>query len=183
MSSSFQESMLTGTPQPGEVSKAARELDFPTHYRFGEQQLWQMARAEEDVAYVARLHGQALPMVLPEEQASGISDIAYIAPPLDTPLSPEDSTVGEGLPEVPKVSYSVKNTFVTFESERNRREEEFEEHQIPPLGDALEIIPEDVSAERLAEYRHNYQRFRAGHSVGAKGEVNATYGIQRSVEV
>lgn len=64
---------------------------------------------------------------------------------------------------------SVKNTFLHVEEE-GLEEDPFDASLLPP---SLDIIPESVSQEELATFRANYQNFRSGSAVGAKGEISS----------
>eukprot|EP00403_Amphidinium_massartii_P001259 CAMPEP_0178381178 /NCGR_PEP_ID=MMETSP0689_2-20121128/5847_1 /TAXON_ID=160604 /ORGANISM="Amphidinium massartii, Strain CS-259" /LENGTH=993 /DNA_ID=CAMNT_0020001349 /DNA_START=24 /DNA_END=3005 /DNA_ORIENTATION=+ len=70
--------------------------------------------------------------------------------------------------------YTVKNTFVELDEPAEDAEEE--DDNVVPLPPSLEFIPESVSAETLEAYRRNYQKFRAGKAVGAKGELSVVAG-------
>lgn len=73
-----------------------------------------------------------------------------------------------------QVAYSVKNTFLHFEASCEDTEDCSADAQMAKLPPPLKIIPGDVSAEKLEAYRIDYQKFRAGNAVGAKGEVAAS---------
>lgn len=62
---------------------------------------------------------------------------------------------------------SVKNTFVHVVDTVEPRLDSA--RLLPP---PLDIIPASVSEEKLAAFRSDYQNFRAGNAVGAKGEVS-----------
>lgn len=69
-----------------------------------------------------------------------------------------------------RIAYSVKKTFVDFES--NQRRPSDPDLMTVPLPPPLKCIPSDVELDKLEEYRLNYQRFRAGDASGAKGELS-----------
>lgn len=66
-----------------------------------------------------------------------------------------------------RINYSVKRTFVDFDDGR-----ELDDVQVIALTPPLPFIPSDVPPEKLKEYRMNYQKFRAGDAVGARGEIS-----------
>lgn len=41
------------------------------------------------------------------------------------------------------------------------------------LGPPLEFLPKDLELQELQAYRYDYQAFRAGHPLGAHGEIEA----------
>jgi len=73
------------------------------------------------------------------------------------------------------VPYSVKNTFLHVvednEEARHTCQDEDQQISLPP---SLDIIPLSVSAAKLNAYRMDYQKFRIGKAVGAKGELSST---------
>mmetsp|Transcript_12489 Transcript_12489/g.35760 ORF Transcript_12489/g.35760 Transcript_12489/m.35760 type:complete len:292 (-) Transcript_12489:325-1200(-) len=71
----------------------------------------------------------------------------------------------------PPMAMSVKNTFVHIDVHEG--EEASDEEPPPPLPPSLDCIPSSVPPDVLEAYRQDYQRFRAGHASGAKGEVSA----------
>eukprot|EP00929_Paragymnodinium_shiwhaense_P074985 TRINITY_DN38345_c0_g2_i1.p1 TRINITY_DN38345_c0_g2~~TRINITY_DN38345_c0_g2_i1.p1 ORF type:complete len:927 (+),score=223.10 TRINITY_DN38345_c0_g2_i1:124-2904(+) len=73
---------------------------------------------------------------------------------------------------------SVKNTFIDF-ADRERATADAE----MKLGPPLDIIPPSVSEEKLAAYRMDYQNFRAGNAVGAKGEVSESVGVDGQTDL
>jgi hypothetical protein len=78
----------------------------------------------------------------------------------------------ERLPPRGRVMLSVKNTFLdVVESSSEDSEGEGAVEQNRPLPPALDFITPEVSAEKLAAYRMNYQKFRIGMANGAKGEM------------
>jgi len=71
----------------------------------------------------------------------------------------------------PPVALSVKNTFVHIDVREG--ESGSDDDARPPLPPSLDCIPASVPPDVLEAYRHGYQRFRAGHASGAKGEVSS----------
>jgi hypothetical protein len=69
--------------------------------------------------------------------------------------------------------YSVKNTFVDFDDTDSTDGSDTEVAR-RLLGAPLDIIPSEISLEKLDAYRASYQRFRLGNAVGAKGELTST---------
>lgn len=71
------------------------------------------------------------------------------------------------------VPYSIKNTFLHVEDqvEPESEDEDDPSRNLPP---SLGIIPDSVSPRKLASYRADYQRFRAGKATGAKGEMGSS---------
>lgn len=80
---------------------------------------------------------------------------------------------GGGDKSLPRFSYSVKNTFIDIEGAAESEDGSEEEGPTRLLPPPLDIIPAGISPEKLEAYRIDYQNFRAGKSVGAKGEINA----------
>eukprot|EP00403_Amphidinium_massartii_P022746 CAMPEP_0178385866 /NCGR_PEP_ID=MMETSP0689_2-20121128/8252_1 /TAXON_ID=160604 /ORGANISM="Amphidinium massartii, Strain CS-259" /LENGTH=673 /DNA_ID=CAMNT_0020006159 /DNA_START=10 /DNA_END=2032 /DNA_ORIENTATION=+ len=70
---------------------------------------------------------------------------------------------------IPTQLLEVKNTFIDV------RDDSFDDPENGPLvlPPPLDCIPWDVSSEELNDYRQDYQRFRAGWAMGARGEVFA----------
>merc|ERR1712187_801668 len=72
--------------------------------------------------------------------------------------------------QLPSWACTVKNTFIEFED--NDSTCASSDDELLSLTPSLEIIPKDViSHEKLNAYRLEYQRFRAGGALGAKGEL------------
>lgn len=67
------------------------------------------------------------------------------------------------------VNVSVKNTFIDADDGSSSEDDLMD----IPLGPSLDVIPDSVSPEKLLAYRLNYQKFRAGNGIGAKGELDA----------
>jgi len=78
-----------------------------------------------------------------------------------------------------KIPISIKNTFIDIGGEPDDAEESPSKLLPPPL----DIIPPDVSGEKLAAYRMDYQNFRAGKPVGAKGEVSDKVALELDLAV
>merc|ERR1719215_2442693 len=92
----------------------------------------------------------------------------------------QGSASSSGAPSAtPAVAYSIKNTFVHFEDEE-REDQPDAAVAAKPLGPSLDIIPDTISPERLEAYRTDYQKFRAGHASGAKGEVSTLAALDLS---
>lgn len=68
----------------------------------------------------------------------------------------------------------VKNTFLHINDEDDEDDPVAYDALNRPLPPSLDIIPTDVSPERLAAYRTDYQRFRAGSAAGARGELSTS---------
>jgi len=84
---------------------------------------------------------------------------------MPTPMQPGPSSGGP-----PQVSVSVKNTFVHVEVPGDKPD--IDDTPVVRLPPSLPIIPDTVPPEQLDAYRQDYQKFRAGAAIGAKGEVS-----------
>jgi hypothetical protein len=73
---------------------------------------------------------------------------------------------------------SVKNTFVHVADDDKAPSDS--ELNLPP---PLDIIPPSVSADKLQAYRMDYQNFRAGKAVGAKGEVSESVDVDLAADL
>jgi len=78
--------------------------------------------------------------------------------------------------KLPSVRYSIKNTFLHVEDNDDNLvgfRDSFSDFR-ERLAPSLEIIPASVSQEKLKAYRLDYQKFRAGCAIGAKGELTSS---------
>jgi len=96
--------------------------------------------------------------------SSGLPLVRTQGSPLGSESSGADSAV------LPRMTYSVKRTFVEFGPQETNCG-----IVTIPLPPPLDFHPSDVEPEKLEEYRINYQKFRAGDSVGAKGELSTVH--------
>merc|ERR1719329_783317 len=87
--------------------------------------------------------------------------------------SDRDSDSVSPLTSVPTFPYSIKNTFIDVKDSPVPANPDVE-MPMQPLPPPLDIIPATVSPEKLKAFRLDYHRYRAGHCVGAKGEVSDT---------
>lgn len=69
---------------------------------------------------------------------------------------------------------SVKNTFLHVEGSNAESVGLRGDIDFKPLLPSLDIIPPEVSAEKLEAYRLDYQKFRTGNALGAKGELSTS---------
>jgi hypothetical protein len=70
---------------------------------------------------------------------------------------------------------SVKNTFIEVDDSDSASASS--DNELMQLSPNLDIIPQGViSSEKLTAYRLEYQRFRAGAALGAKGELCSSAG-------
>jgi len=67
--------------------------------------------------------------------------------------------------------FTVKNTFIHVD-ECDSSDENVTDVSDKPLPPTLEFLPASISAHKLDAYRMDYQRFRTGKAVGARGEVS-----------
>merc|ERR1712024_397263 len=61
-------------------------------------------------------------------------------------------------------AFSVKNTFVHVEDRSDSGSGDESDIPTKPLPPSLSIIPGSVSPDKLAAYRMDYQKFRAGNA-------------------
>jgi hypothetical protein len=75
------------------------------------------------------------------------------------------------LPDFP-LCYFVKNTFVDI-GDSDSSDASDTELTLKPLDAPLDILPRDISTEKLEAYRISYQKFRVGCAAGARGELTS----------
>jgi len=106
------------------------------------------------------------PVMRPQQRAPidpSASSQAWMLEPLN--VDPQPSRM-EGSPG-DRARLSVKNTFidVVIEGREDR------DDALDALGPPLNFLPEKIATEELQEYRADYQAFRTGQAMGAKGEI------------
>lgn len=104
--------------------------------------------------------------------AKDISDEATYEESRGSPQAKSQSKFFETVlnTQLPVWACTVKNTFIEFEDSDTTCPSSDDE--LSPLTPSLDIIPKDVICpEKLTAYRLEYQRFRAGGALGAKGEL------------
>eukprot|EP00927_Polykrikos_kofoidii_P028289 TRINITY_DN24729_c0_g1_i1.p1 TRINITY_DN24729_c0_g1~~TRINITY_DN24729_c0_g1_i1.p1 ORF type:complete len:874 (+),score=178.78 TRINITY_DN24729_c0_g1_i1:124-2745(+) len=76
----------------------------------------------------------------------------------------------------------VKNTFLHIPNDDSDICSSDSDGPAKPLAPPLDIIPPFISEEKLAAYRHGYQKFRSGRAVGAKGEVSSSVALDLAAD-
>lgn len=106
------------------------------------------------------------------ESSEGEAEVPAPTSPTSPTRHPRRGSAAEAALSAPFSSLAsgvvVKNSFLHVEVEDD---DEDSGPPLRPLPPSLEIIPKDVCPEKLAAYRMDYQRFRAGRATGARGEV------------
>merc|ERR1712093_648177 len=124
--------------------------------------------------YEARLFGreqQSQGIIAAEAACAGEGGVAAVAETVRQELKLSASPVA---PQDQMWVCSVKNTFIEVDLDNSSSDSDAEllKDVMRPLSPSLNIIPHGIiSPEKLTAYRLEYQRFRAGAALGAKGEL------------
>jgi len=103
----------------------------------------------------------------PQRECAGSGSSGTVQVPRQLQSRPSDA---ESLARMEQVN-SSSSDHTARPGARSKRNTSFSEDQLPP---PLDFMPRFIDLGKLATFRVEYQKFRAGNANGAKGEITAT---------